>query len=274
MIIGIIGLGLMGGSLALALKKSRDVTIVGYDHHQPNQIQALELGLVDKIVEFDELKRSDIIILAIPVDGIVDMLGKLADINKDQTIIDLGSTKVKIIQNTPNQIRSNLVAAHPMAGTEKSGPTAAIDNLYKDRVVVLCDVQDSGELHLKRTEEIFGDLGMDIVYMDSLNHDKDAAYISHLPHVISFSLANCVLNQEDPKSILALAGGGFKDMSRIAKSSPNMWVDVFRQNRENLIGSIEDFQKELSNIKQIVQDERYDELYDYITDANKLHKII
>jgi prephenate dehydrogenase len=265
----------MGGSMAKSLKKLyKDIEIIGYDHHKSNESEALKLGFIDKRASYEEILSSDIIILAIPVDGIVSFLKEIKELRKDQTIIDLGSTKAKIISNTPANIRKNLVATHPMAGTEKSGPGAAIDDLYSGKVVVFCDIDESGEEQKEVATKLFRDLGMSIVYMDSISHDRDAAYISHLPHALSFALANTVLKQEDPKSILALAGGGFKDMSRIAKSSPSMWVEIFSQNRENLLTTIEDFQKELSILKEQVQKKDWDSLALLIQEANKLHKIL
>jgi prephenate dehydrogenase len=273
--IGIVGLGLMGGSLAISLKNVlSNITIKGYDHNKNHEKEAKDLGFVDEIVEFNEIKKCDIIILAIPVNGIISALSELEDIDKDTTIIDLGSTKDKIIKNTPPRIRANLVASHPMAGTEKSGPNASIPNLYSDKVVVICDIEDSGEIHKQRAIDLFSKIGMKIVYMNSNEHDLDAAYISHLPHAISFALANTVLKQEDPKSILALAGGGFRDMSRIAKSSPTMWVDVFKQNRSNLLETIDEFQKELDSLKSMVKDEDWKGLDKFMQSANTLHKVL
>lgn len=273
--VAIVGLGLMGGSFALALKKSSlKAEILGYDNSVKNSTEALKLGFVDKIVDFEDIKRADLIILAVPVDAIITYLQKLKDIKDSQTIIDLGSAKSLIIKNTPQSIRKNLIAAHPMAGTEKSGPNAAIEDLYEDKVVVLCDFNDSGEIQQEVALRVFEALKMKIVYMDSDEHDKHAAYISHLPHAISFALANSVLSQEDPKSILALAGGGFKDVSRIAKSSPIMWSDIFKQNRENLLKSLDDFEYELKSVKRLIEDEKWEELQEWISRANRLHEIL
>ena len=180
----------------------------------------------------------------------------------------------KIIKNTPHQIRKNLVAAHPMAGTENTGPKAAFDLLYQDKVVVFCDFEDSGELQQKIAYDIFTKMKMKIVYMKADEHDFHAAYISHLPHAISFALANSVLQQEDPKSILALAGGGFKDMSRIAKSSPIMWSDIFKQNQKNLLITLDSFQKELDLMKKLIKEKRWEELKKWMNKANSLHNIL
>lgn len=273
--VAIVGLGLMGGSFGLALSQSMDkVTIVGFDHNKVHCTEALKHGLVDEIVSFDEIKKSDLIILAIPVEGVIASLQELTDISENTTIIDLGSTKAKIVEKTPTIIRKNLVAAHPMAGIEKFGPLAAFDSLYKNQIVVLCASEESGKLHLEKAVKVFEALQMQIVYMGAKEHDLHAAYISHLPHAISYALANSVLKQEDPKSILALAAGGFRDMSRIAKSSPHMWSDIFRQNRENLLTTIGDFEKEIGNVKKMIEEENWSDLEAWMQNATTLHKIL
>jgi prephenate dehydrogenase len=273
--VAIVGLGLMGGSFGLALRKSfNDFTLLGFDHNEKHCQEAIKCGLVDEIVTFNGVKNADIIILAIPVEGVIASLEKLQDISSSTTIIDLGSTKAKIVENTPIKIRENLVAAHPMAGTEKFGPLAAVRELYKGQTVVLCDTHESGKLHLDRAVKLFTALEMHIVYMGAKEHDLHAAYISHLPHAISYALANSVLKQEDPKSILALAAGGFRDMSRIAKSSPHMWVDIFQQNRENLLTTIGEFEKEISYAKELIKDEKWEALEAWMQEATTLHKIL
>ncbi|MCF6173415.1 MAG: prephenate dehydrogenase [Campylobacteraceae bacterium] len=273
--IGIIGLGLMGGSLGLGLKHIKFVSsICGFDHNLSHCEEAVKLGLVDEIVSFDEIKKCDMIFLAIPVEAIISVLQKLTDIPKTTTIVDLGSTKEKIINSVPREIRENFIPAHPMAGTEKFGPNAAIENLYHDSVVVLCDMNESGDEHKNRAIQIFSHIGMKIVFMDAINHDKHASFISHLPHALSYALANSVMGEEEPKSILLLAGGGFKDMSRIAKSSPLMWTDIFKQNRKNLLNSIELFENELGKCKQIIKEENWEELEKWMGKATTLHKIL
>lgn len=275
MVIGIIGLGLMGGSLGLALQKTKLVSkILGFDHNLTHCEEALKLGLVNEIVSFKEIKTCDVIFLAIPVGGIILALQELHDVGPNTTIIDLGSTKEEIVKATPNSIRKNFIAAHPMTGTEKFGPTAAIPNLYHDKIVVLCDTDNSDDLHKNRAIQIFSHIGMKIVFMDPSSHDAHASFISHLPHAISYALANSVMGQEDPKSILLLAAGGFKDMSRIAKSSPQMWADIFKQNKENLLNSIESFEEELKKSKQMIQNEEWKALEAWMSKATTLHKIL
>lgn len=273
--IAIVGLGLMGGSLALSLKKLDFIgTVVGSDHNEKHQQEAMSLGLVEKIVDFSELKSYDVIFLAIPVDGVISALQNLTDVSKDTTIIDLGSTKAKIISSIPPQIRENFVAAHPMTGTENFGPNAAVEGLYENQVVVLCDLENSGKLQTKIAKKIFKALGMKKALMGASEHDRHAAFISHMPHAISYSIANTVMNQENKHNILALAAGGFRSMSRLAKSSPNMWEDIFRQNKTNLLEAIELFEDELKLLKQNIEEERWDRVRNNLESGNRLHDIL
>ena len=274
--IGIIGLGLMGGSLAKAVKRyGISKKVYGFTNSEKNKKEIEELGLVDELVDLETLKKvSDVIILSIPVDAIISMFPNFLDINEKTTIIDMGSTKEYIVKNIPSKIRKNFVAAHPMTGTEKNGPKAAIDNLYEGKTVVLCDLEDNANIHVNKAFKIFQEIGMRIVVMNSHEHDVNACYISHLPHLISFSLANTVMSHQNPKEIIALAAGGFKDMSRIAKSSPRMWGDIFKQNRENMLESIKSFEDQMNEAKKMIEDERYEELEDWMKKANSLHEIL
>jgi len=274
--IGIVGLGLMGGSIAKAVKKYGIAkNVYGYARTPKTIKEIEELNLVDKLMTLEELKNnSDVIILAIPVDSIIDMIDDFKDITSSTTIMDLGSTKEFIVNNIPSEIRKNFVAAHPMTGTEKFGPKAAIDGLYEGNTVVLCNLEDNDELHKERVIRIFQEIGMRIIYMDAPSHDIHACYMSHLPHAISYSLANTVMNHEDPKSIIALAAGGFKDMSRVAKSSPDMWSDIFRQNRKNLLNSIDMFEEHMKKVRTMVENEEYEELKNWMKKANSLHEIL
>ena len=274
--IGFIGLGLMGGSLSIALRElNNDDYFLGLDHNQTHAKKALELGLVDEIVpDLDSLSHCDIIFLSVPVDGIISIAQQIKPQKETCTLIDLGSTKEKISLSIPSDIRTNFITAHPMTGTEKYGPSAAIANLYKNRVVVLCDMEKSGIHQQKVAKKLFKDIGMRLVYMGAKEHDRHAAYISHMPHALSYALANSVMQQEAKESILALAGGGFKSMSRIAKSSPNMWEDVFRQNKSNLLEAINTFQTELKKCQKMLENEEWEVLNSWMKDANSLHNIL
>lgn len=274
--VGIVGLGLMGGSLSLALKKlSQDYYFIGLDHNTLHCTQALELGLVDEIAtSLENIKNCDIIFLSIPVDGIIAVAQSLGTLDEKCTVIDLGSTKEKISLSIPSEIRHNFVTAHPMTGTEKFGPTAALEDLYTNKVIVLCDIKKSGKHQEKVAKTLFKDIGMKLVCMGAKEHDRHAAFISHMPHALSYALANSVMQQEASESIIALAGGGFKDMSRIAQSSANMWEDIFRQNKTNVLESIQSFQSELKKCQRMVENEEWEALNTWMAEANTLHDIL
>jgi prephenate dehydrogenase len=275
MVCGVIGLGLMGGSFALATKNYFK-KIVGVDHNPFHQEEALKLGLVDEIVQLKDLKEVDVIIISIPIRGIISILKELSKLHlkENVTIIDFGSTKESIVKNCPENIRKNLVASHPMAGTEYSGPQAAIEDLYENKVMVVCDIEDSGEYQKNVAVDIFKFLKMNIKFMKSIEHDRHAAFISHMPHIVSFSLANAVLNQEDREHIVTLAAGGFRDMSRLAKSNAKMWEDIFRENKKNLLDAVEAFKGELKKAKDLIENEKWEELKRWMEKGNELHKIM
>jgi len=274
--IGIIGLGLMGGSFAKAVKKYSIATkVYGFARSEKSKKEIEELNLVDELVDIKVLKENcDLIVLAIPVDNIIQMLPEFLDIKENTTIMDLGSTKEFIIKNVPLKIRKNFIAAHPMCGSEKFGPRAAIDDLYEGKTVVLCNLEENENQHVNKAFKVFQEIGMRIVAMDADEHDIHACYMSHLPHAISFSLANTVMGHEDPKSIIALAAGGFKSMSRVAKSSPDMWTDIFKQNRKNLLASIDLFEDHMKKVREMVEKEDYNELKEWMKKANTLHEIL
>ena len=273
--VAIIGLGLMGGSLALSLKKLNFIkSIVGSDHNQQHQEDAIKLGLVDKIVSFEGIKECDVIFLAIPVNGVITTLQNFTNIPKETTIIDLGSTKEIIVSSVPQSIRENFVASHPMTGTENFGPHAAVEGLYKEKAVVLCDLEDSGKHQQEVARKIFKALGMKKYFMKAKEHDRHAAFISHMPHAISYSIANTVMKQENKHNIIALAAGGFRSMSRLAKSSPHMWEDIFRQNRTNLLEAIGLFEAELSSLKKEIEEENWDSVRKTMDHGKTLHEIL
>ena len=275
MVCAIVGLGLMGGSFSLAMR-GYFKEVIGVDHNENHCKSALELGLVDKIVNIKDLETADVIILAIPIRGIIAVLKELSqlDLKENCTIIDFGSTKKTIIEECPENIRKNLVASHPMAGTEYSGPLAAIADLYENKVMVVCNIDESGEVQRKRAINIFNKLKMKVKYMNADEHDRHAAFISHMPHIVSFSIANAVLKQEDNEHIVTLAAGGFRDMSRLAKSNPHMWGDIFKENIKNLLDSIEAFKSELKKAKTMIENEEWKKLKEWMETGNELHKIM
>ncbi|MBS4407098.1 prephenate dehydrogenase [Campylobacter vulpis] len=273
--VAIIGLGLMGGSLGLCLRENKLISSVyGLDLDAQNAKDALELGLIHELICYDKLSNCDIIFIATPVNAIVEILQNLKKMPKTTTIIELGSTKRKIVESLPSSLVKQTIFAHPMAGTENSGPKAAFKELYKDAVCVLCDSEVADDLHQKRAVEIFSHLGMRIVFMDSTSHDHHTAIISHLPHAISFSLANYVMREEDRRNIAYLGGPSFKGMCRIAKSSPLMWGGIFTQNKENILASIEHFQEELESCKKMLKNCDENELKKWMEKANHLREIL
>lgn len=273
--VAIIGLGLMGGSLGLCLKENKLIsTVYGLDIDKENEKEALNLGLIHELISFENLKNCDMVFIATPVDAIISILQNLQGIKTSTTLIELGSTKRKIIENLPSTLTGQTIFAHPMAGTENSGPKAAFKDLYKDAVCVLCDSEVADDLHQKRAVEIFSHLGMRIVFMDSTAHDHHTAIISHLPHALSFSLANFVMREEDKRNIAHLGGPSFKGMCRIAKSSPLMWGSIFLQNKNNILASIECFQKELEFCKELIKNSKEEELKEWMLRANGLREIL
>jgi len=272
---GIVGLGLMGGSFAKVVKKyNLSSSVVGYDHNKSHQEQAIALNLVERIIDIEELLTCDVIVLCIPVNAIIKFMPILEGISSNTTIMDFGSTKKLIVDNIPKSIRKNFVPAHPMTGTEKFGPSAAIDGLYEGKTIVLCDLDICDVLHKQRVLSIFNAIAMRIVEMDSDTHDVHACYMSHLPHAISYGLANTVMSHEDPEDIITLAAGGFKDMSRIAHSSSLMWTDIFKQNRENLLQSLDIYEEHMKNMRKMLENEDYESIAKWMDKANSLHDIL
>lgn len=274
----IIGLGLIGGSLAKDLRKSHFAThITGVENNPEHAKQALELGLVDKIEPLEKaVKNTDLVIIAIPVDKEVELLPRLLDlIGFNTTVTDMGSTKRVITETVKNhEKRKNFVAAHPMSGTENSGPTAALEDLFRDRITILCDQEDSGPQHLALVEKMFQSLGMDIAYMTSDEQDHSTAFISHLPHAAAYALANAVQDKEDRRIIFDLAGGGFRSTVRLAKSSGTMWHPIFQQNRNYVVESLDVYIKHLQEFRDCMFNKEDERLMELIVNANKIRTIL
>ncbi|WP_341835145.1 prephenate dehydrogenase [Chitinophaga pollutisoli] len=279
MIAAVVGVGLIGGSLALSLKE-RGVAnwIIGVDNNTVNLAKAQELGIIDEGSTLDDaMKRSDLVVLAIPVDA---MLGTVSDIlgkaREGQVIMDVGSTKHKLLQlvaGHPN--RGRFVAAHPMAGTEYSGPEAAVKGLFTGKTMVLCDVKNSDEDALELVEAMVDKLNMRIVYMNGEEHDLHTAYVSHISHITSFALALTVLKKEKEQGrIFELASGGFESTVRLAKSSPDMWVPIFKHNRNNVLDVLDEHIRQLEQMKELLQSEDYETFYKLIQKSNKIRKIL
>ncbi len=274
----IIGLGLIGGSLAKDLRKAKFATeIIGVDANKEHAQKALEIGLVDKIETLEEgVKNTDLVIIAIPVDKELTVLPQVLDnVSDGTTVTDMGSTKREIIESVKaHSKRKNFVPAHPMSGTENSGPSAALEDLFKDKIAIICDHDDSGPQHLALIEKMFQILGMDIAYMTADEQDHSTAFVSHLPHAAAYALANAVQAKEDRNIIFDLASGGFRSTVRLAKSSGTMWHPIFQQNRNYVVESLDVYIKHLQEFRDCMHDKQDDKMKDLITNANKIRGIL
>lgn len=273
--IGIIGLGLMGGSLGLALKEKRIAQmIIGDDSNPIHRRQALSLGLVDECLDLQGVLECDIVFLCTPVDSIVEIIKGIKTLKPNQTIIDFGGVKREIIAAIPKDLRQNFISMHPMVGTENFGPKAAFKDLYKNQIMIFVDITESGDYQANLAREICINLEMNIIKMDSTSHDRHTAFISHAPHILSYALANTVLKQEKAQDIVAVAGGGFRGMVRIAKSSGVMWSEIAKQNKSEILEALNAFEAELKNAREMIENNRFGELCEWMTKANKLRDIL
>jgi prephenate dehydrogenase len=275
----IVGLGLIGGSIAIDLRKSGIATeLIGIDLNTVHAVKALELGLVDKIETEDKaIATADLIILAIPVSALSQLLPSILDsINKTATVIDTGSTKASICRAVSlHPHRSQFVAAHPIAGTENSGPEAAFSGLFRSKTNIICEKEKSSDHALSVAEKVFGALGMNTINMEPEEHDKHVAYVSHLSHVSSFLLGQTVLDIErDEKNIFALAGSGFSSTVRLAKSSPDMWAPIFEQNAEYLSQALLEYIMHLQKFQYHLMKRDVKELHKAMTEANQIRRVL
>lgn len=275
----IIGLGLIGGSFALALRKyALTDRLYGVDASPRNAAKALELGLVDELIEWDRVaEAADIIVLATPVDVIPQLAIKLLNCIDDSRIVfDMGSTKeelCEIISQHPR--RHRFVAAHPMWGTEHSGPEAAVEGAFVGCNTVLCDVERSDADAVSAVERIFTTIGMKIMYMSPAQHDTHAAYVSHISHITSFILATTVLEKErESATILNLAGGGFESTVRLAKSSPDMWIPILMQNKYNVLDVLREYIHQLEIFRKALERDNRAEIRQTIERANEIRKVL
>lgn len=276
--LAVIGLGLIGGSMAKDLRRSGFATeIIGVDNHPGNAETALEMGIADRIESLEKaVIEADIVIVSIPVDKIVSLLPHILDhISPSATVIDVGSTKREIaIAVKDHQLRGNFVPSHPMSGTENSGPSAATEHLFEGKICIICDQVQCRPQHLALAEKMFQSLGMSIAYMTSDEQDHTTAFISHLPHATSFALANAVLAVEDRNIIFDLASGGFQSTVRLAKSSPEMWAPIFWQNRDYIYEALEVYIRHLEEFKESLKNNDHERLSELIVNANKIRGVL
>lgn len=275
----IIGLGLIGGSFALALRKhSLAERIFGVDASPAHAEKALSLGLVDEIVAADKATEvADIIAIATPVDTIPQLAVKLLNrINDKQVVFDMGSTKEELCEIISQHPRRNrFVAIHPMWGTEHSGPEAAVEGAFEGCNLVLCEAERSADDAVATMEQLFTQIGMKLMYMSAEKHDTHAAYVSHISHITSFILATTVLEKErESDTILDLAGGGFESTVRLAKSSPEMWIPILMQNKYNILDVLREYIHQLEIFRKALEKDNREEIRQTIERANRIRKIL
>ena len=280
MTITIIGTGLIGGSLALSLKKKGFGTdFIGVDCNGAHREEALKLGLVDKFLPLDEaVNNSELIILSIPVNVARKTLGQVLDKIENETtvVVDTGSTKKGICgENRNHPLRSRYVASHPIAGTEFSGPHAALDNLFEGKKTIICDKELSSDRALRLIHEMYETLGMEISYMSSEIHDKHIAFVSHISHISSFALGTTVLDiEKDEKSIFTMAGSGFSSTVRLAKSSPETWAPIFIQNADSILFALDHYITRLEEFRTGIESRDSEKLRLLMAEANEIRRII
>jgi prephenate dehydrogenase len=275
----VIGVGLIGGSMALALKeKGIAKKVIGVGRNAASIQKAIDLGIIDEGLPLEEaVKQSDFIYVSIPVDATVPVMKQVMDLIADkQVVADAGSTKFALCDALKNHpMRKQFVATHPMWGTEYSGPEAAVRGAFAGRACVICEKEKTSTAALQLVEDIYKAVNMHIIYMDAANHDVHAAYVSHISHITSFALANTVLEKEkEEDAIFEMAGGGFESTVRLAKSNSAMWAPIFMQNRENVLDVLNEHISQLRKFKASLEKENIEYLTELMENANKIKRIL
>jgi prephenate dehydrogenase len=279
MTVTIVGVGLISGSFALALKHQALAThIIGVSRTIASANKALALGLIDEALPLEAaIAKADLIYVAIPVDATIPVVQQIMNqLQPHQIVADAGSTKLALCTAVADHpMRKRFVATHPMWGTEYSGPEAAVENAFRGRACVICEQEKSDEAAINTIEKIYQQLGMHMVYMNAASHDMHAAYVSHISHITSFALANTVLEKEkEEDAIFELAGGGFESTVRLAKSNPAMWAPIFMQNRENVLDVLNEHITQLKKFKACLEKENYNYLLELMQHANTIKRIL
>lgn len=276
--IGVIGLGLIGGSFALAAKKHlADAVLFGGDQNTDHVKEAIEMGIIDQKLKFEHYAQMDVLILAIPVDAsnglVLDMLDQ---INDNALLFDAGSTKASMCQTVAlHPKRNQFLATHPIAGTEFSGPSAAFPELYANQTQILCETQKTRPDLLEWAVQFFRSIGMNIQEMDPQAHDQHIAYVSHISHISSFMLGKTVMEKEnDEQAIFDMAGSGFASTVRLAKSSPEMWTPIFEQNSENILEVLSEYISNLEQFKSLLENKDWSEMHNQMKGINAIKTIL
>ena len=274
----VIGVGLIGGSLAKDFKKHlEDITIFGIDLNEENLNKAVELGVIDEKAHLNDVAQADCVILSVPVDVSSVIIEDVLNLVKDDAVVfDVGSTKFQICKQVRNHPkRRNFLATHPIAGTEFSGAEAALEGLFEGKVNIISEVEKTAFKLQEWALEVFKKIGMRIRYMDPVAHDKHIAYVSHLSHISSFMLGKTVIEKEqNERDIFDLAGSGFESTVRLAKSSPQMWTPIFKQNKAFVLESLEEYIVNLNNFKNFIQQDDYQAVHDEMLNTNRIKEIL
>ena len=278
MILTVIGIGLIGGSMAMELKKKKFCTkVIGVDSNINHQKIALNKKIVDEIHSLEQaIIMSDIVLISIPVDNTSNVLKEVLDLVDKQIVLDVGSIKEKVTQYVNSHPkRKNFVATHPIAGTEFSGPEAAQLGLFEGKINIICDKEESSKEAVEKISELYHILGMENIYMNAQDHDIHSAYVSHISHISSFCLALSVMDKEkDEKNILNMAGSGFESTVRLAKSNKEMWTPIFTENKSNILAVLNDYIEKLNSFKSAIQEDNNEKLNALILQANGIKKIL
>ncbi|WP_417856190.1 prephenate dehydrogenase [Xanthomarina gelatinilytica] len=274
----IIGVGLIGGSIAKDVKKlNPGISIHGIDANETHLQEALTLKLIDKKANFEDLKHADLVIVSIPVDATETLLPHILDVvSEDTLVIDSGSTKASICKAVAKHPkRRNFLATHPIAGTEFSGPKAAVEGLFMNKTNIICEIEKTAFKLQERALTIFKIMGMNMRYMNPEAHDKHIAYVSHLSHISAFMLGKTVIEKEkNERDIFDLAGSGFASTVRLAKSSPHMWTPIFKQNKVNVIETLDEYINNLVKFKEFMQTDNFDDIFKDMENTNHIKDIL
>jgi prephenate dehydrogenase len=274
----IIGIGLIGGSMALDIQSIYDnATIYGIDANENHLEEALQLGIINQKGSFSDLFNADLVIVSVPVDvGLVILPEIMNAIGEHTLVFDVGSTKFPICEAVANHPkRRHFMACHPIAGTEFSGPKAAVKGLFEGKTNIICEVEKTTFKLQEKGMDLFKKLGMRIRYMEPKSHDKHIAYVSHLSHISSFMLGKTVIEKEkDEQDIFDMAGSGFESTVRLAKSSPAMWTPIFKQNKKQVVKSLEEYIANLTHFKELLENDNFEAVYNEMENTNRIKEIL
>ena len=276
--VGIIGLGLIGSSLALKITEAyNDIKIYGEDISESNLNYTIENRIINNKLEEKDYSKLDILFVAIPVDQVLKVLSPVLDkVGENTLVVDLGSTKKPICDLVnSNQNRRKFLAAHPIAGTEFSGPMSADSSLFDNKTIILCETEKTENRLLNIAKDLFLSIGMSIKEMTADEHDKHIAYVSHLSHITSFMLGKTVMDKEkDEETIYDMAGSGFESTVRLGKSSPSMWTPIFNQNKKNIIDALDEYLKNIKNFKHLIETDNLSEMFNEMEQINGIKNIL